>query len=190
MHFNCFLKHLKHFYQTTIIFRWLSLLVCSVWLYYILSLSLPIETKATATYYQNNEMYLTGRLIYVGSSTGYNPVDNLNGETHRIYLNGEAERNLAKDPYLTNMCTETVEGWIDSGYEISIPYSDRLHVSQTLYTANNGTRSGTAYYDVEVETIQTNLLYRPDRNNTYITLVVCGLILLSIWCVIKGVRNH
>lgn len=151
---------------------------------------LPTEIEATATYYQNNEMYLTGKLIYMGSSTGYEPVDNLDGEVHRIYLNGEAERNLAIDPYITNMCTETVEGWIDSGYEISIPYSDRLNVSQTLYTANNGTRSGTAYYDVEVETIQTNLLYRPDRNDTYITLVVCGLILLSIWCVIKGVRNH
>lgn len=167
---------------------WLHLFLLFLCFFGLLNL-FPIGIKATSTYYQNNELYLTGKLIYVGSSSGYDPVDNLNGETHRIYLNGEAERNLAKDPYLTNMCTENVEGWIDSGYEISIPYSDRLHVIQPLYTANNSTRSGTAYYDVEVETIQTNLLYRPDRNNTYITLVVCGLILLSIWCVIKGVRH-
>lgn len=134
-------------------------------------------------------MYLTGKLIYVGSSTGYEPVDNLNGRTLKIYLNGEAERSLAIEPYLTNMCSTNVEGWIEAGYEVSIPFSQRLYVSQTLYT-QTGSRSGTAYYDVQVTDIQTNLLYRPDRNDTYITLVVCGLILLSIWCVIKGVRNH
>lgn len=164
-----------------------------VWLYVFLFcigsfILLPIEINATATYYQNNELYLTGTLIYRGSSTGYDPVDNLNGRKLIIYLNGEAERCLAIEPYLTNMCTQNVEGWVSAGYKCSIPYSDQLHVNQLLHT-NTSTRNGTAYYDVEVEDIQTNLLFRPERNNTYITLIVCGLILLSFWCVIKGVRH-
>ena len=151
-------------------------------------ISLPTEINATTTYYQNNEMFLTGKLIYRGSSTGFDPVDNLNGRTLTIFLNGEAERTLAYDPYLTNMCSINVEGWVSAGYECSIPYSSNLHVSQTLYTSNSQ-RNGTAYYDVEVEDINTNLLYRPERNNTYITLIVCGLILLSIWSLIKGARH-
>ena len=89
-------------------------------------MSLPTEIEATATYYDNCEMYLTGTLIYRGSSTGYDPVDNLNGRTFKIYLNGEAERTLATNPYLTNLCSQQVEGWIEAGYQCSIPYSDRL----------------------------------------------------------------
>lgn len=188
MHFNCSHKHLLRYYKRTTIFHSLLSLVSLVWLFYTLWLSLPIEINATSTYYQNNEMYLTGKLIYRGSSTGYDPVDNLNGRTLTIYLNGESERCLAIEPYLTNMCTQNVEGWVSAGYECSIPYSSNLHVTQNLYTSNSQ-RNGTAYYDVEVEDIQTNLLFRPERNNTYITLIVCGLILLSFWCVIKGVRH-
>lgn len=134
-------------------------------------------------------MYLTGVLIYRGSSTDYEPVNNLNGTTQKIYLNGEAERCLAIEPYLTNMCSQNVSGWLESGYSVTIPYSQRLSVTQPHYTYNSGTRDATAYYDVEVTDIQTNLLYRPERNDNYITLVVCGLILLSFWCVIKGVRH-
>lgn len=150
---------------------------------------LQTGVNATTTYYENNEMYLTGRLIYRGSSTNYEPVNNLNGTIQTIYLNGEAERCLAIEPYLTNMCSQNVSGWLESGYSVTIPYSQRLSVTQPHYSNNSGTRDATAYYDVEVTDIQTNLLYRPERNDKYITLVVCGLILLSFWCVIKGVRH-
>lgn len=150
---------------------------------------LPIGINATSTFYQNNEMYLTGTLIYRGSSTDYEPVNNLNGTTQKIYLNGEAERTLAIEPYLTNMCSQNVSGWLESGYSVTIPYSQRLSVTQPHYSYNGSQRDATAYYDVKVTDIQTNLLYRPQRNNTYITLIVSGLILLSMWCVIKGVRH-
>lgn len=181
-------KRLQHYSRKITISHWLFSLLLLVCLSCILYLHLPTEIEATATYYDNCEMYLTGTLIYRGSSTGYEPVDNLNGRSLKIYLNGEAERTLAIEPYLTNLCTQQVEGWIEAGYECSIPYSDRLYVTQLLYT-NTSSRNGTAYYDVEVEDIQTNLLFRPERNNMYITLIVCGLILLSFWCVIKGVRH-
>lgn len=147
------------------------------------------EINATTTYYDNCELYLTGKLIYRGSSTGQQPVDNLNGRIMKIYLNGESERALAIEPYLTNMCSRTVEGWVEAGYEITIPFSQNLHVSQNIYSANGSSRMGTAYYDVDVDEIQTNLLYRPERNNTYITLIITGIVLLSIWCVIKGVHH-
>lgn len=177
-------------YSLKIIFGNYSLLLLSVFLLSIGLLGLlPIETNATSTYYQNNEMYLTGTLIYRGSSTDYEPVNNLNGTTQKIYLNGEAERTLAIEPYLTNMCSQNVTGWLESGYSVTIPYSQRLSVTQPHYSYNSTTRDATAYYDVEVTDIQTNLLYRPQRNNTYITLIVSGLILLSMWCVIKGVRH-
>lgn len=188
MHFNSCYKRSKT-YLMKIISSSCLLLFLSVSLLSFGFLMLSVtEINATATYYQNNEMYLTGTLIYRGSSTNYEPVDNLDGRKLIIYLNGEAERTLAIDPYLTNMCIQTVEGWVEAGYECSIPYSDRLHVTQLLRT-NTTSRNGTAYYDVEVEDIQTNLLFRPERNNTYITFIVCGLILLSFWCVIKGVRH-
>lgn len=189
MRLNYSKKHLRQCLEKTTISRFLLASLLSVWLLFILLNGLPIETNATATYYDNCEMYLTGTLIYRGSSTGQNPVDNLNGRTMTIYLNGEAERALAKEPFLTNMCSRTVEGWVEAGYEVTIPFSQNLHVSQNLYTTNQGSRMGTAYYDVEVHDIQTNLLYRPERNNTYITLIITGVVLLSIWCVIKGVRH-
>lgn len=189
MHLNCLKKHLKQCSAKITISRFLLLSLLSVWLLSILLNGLPIEISATATYYDNCEMYLTGTLIYRGSSTGNQPVDNLNGRTMKIYLNGESERALAIEPYLTNMCSRSVEGWIEAGYEVAIPFSQNLHVSQNIYTTNGSSRMGTAYYDVDVDEIQTNLLYRPERNNTYITLIITGIVLLSIWCVIKGVRH-
>ncbi len=187
-HFNLFFNRFKICLQKIISSNCLLLFLSVLSLFSGYSMLSAIETNATATYYQNNEMYLTGTLIYRGSSTNYEPVDNLDGRRLIIYLNGEAERTLAIEPYLTNMCNQTVQGWVEAGYECSIPYSDRLHVTQLLKT-NPSSRNGTAYYDVEVDDIQTNLLFRPERNNTYITLIVCGLILLSFWCVIKGVRH-
>lgn len=189
MHSNCFSKHLQRYCKKTTISHYLLRYLLLVWLLCTLLFVLQTEIKATATYYQNNEMYLTGTLIYRGSSTDYEPVNNLDGTTQKIYLNGEAERTLAIEPYLTNMCSQNVSGWLESGYSVSIPYSQRLSVTQPHYSYNNTQRDAIAYYDVEVEDIQTNLLYRPKRNDTYITLIITGIVLLSIWCVIKGVRH-
>lgn len=133
-------------------------------------------------------MYLTGTLTYIGSNNG-TPVDNLaDGRKHTIYLNAEAERSLAIDPYLTNMSSQTAEGWIDDGYEVQIPYSQMLHVTQ-LHNYGTGTRNATAYYEVTVDEIQTNLLYRPQRNDNYITILCGGGLLLLLYTVFKVVRH-
>lgn len=164
-----------------------GLLVC---LSCILFLNLPIETKATSTYYNNNELFLTGTLTYIRSTQG-TPVDNLaDGQIHTIYLNAESERCIAIDPYVTNMSAETVKGWINDGYEIQIPYSQTLAVSQPHYYGSTGTtRSATAYYEVTVEDIRTNLIYRPDRNDNYITILCGGGLLLLLYTVFKVVRH-
>lgn len=144
--------------------------------------------EATSTYYQNNELFLTGTLTYIGSSQG-TPVDNLaDGQLHTIYLNAEAERCIAIEPYLTNMSSQNAEGWIEDGYEIQIPYSQMLHVTQP-HTYGTGTRTATAYYEVTVEDIRTNLLYRPDRNDNYITILCGGGLLLLLYTVFKVVRH-
>lgn len=148
------------------------------------------KIKATSTYYQNNELFFKGTLTYISSTQG-TPVDNLaDGQIHTIYLNAEAERCIAIDPYVTNMSAETVKGWIDDGYEIQIPYSQTLAVSQPHYYGSTGqTRSATAYYEVNVEEIRTNLIYRPDRNDNYITIMCGGGLLLLLYTVFKVVRH-
>lgn len=144
--------------------------------------------NATSTYYKNNELYIVGTLTYLGSSQG-TPLDNLaDGRLHTIYLNAEAERCIVIDPYVSNMSVNNLEGWIDDGYEIQIPYSQMLHVTQP-HQYNNGQRNSTAYYEVTVEEIRTNLLYRPDRNDNYITMLCGGGLLLILYTVFKVVRH-
>lgn len=166
-----------------------SLLVLLSFVCYLsISLASYSPVNSTSTYYQNNELYIKGTLTYIGSSQG-TPIDNLaDGSVHTIYLNAEAERCIGMDPYVTNMSSNTLEGWINDGYEISIPYSQMLHVTQPHYY-NNYERAGTAYYEITVEEIRTNLLYRPDRNDNYITILCGGGLLLLLYTVFKVVRH-
>lgn len=155
---------------------------------FILLVNFSTQINASSTYYQNNELYIVGKLKYIGSSQG-TPIDNLaDGNTHTIYLNAEAERCIAIDPYVTNMSADTLQGWINDGYEIQIPYSQMLYVTQP-HIYNNYERSATAYYEITVEEIRTNLLYRPDRNDNYITILCGGGLLLLLYIIFKVVRN-
>lgn len=168
-----------------------ALLLCVCCLSILLA-NLPIKIDAaapTSTYYRNNELYLNGTLMYVGSQYG-EPVNNLNGTSHEIYLNAEAERTLAHTQYLTNLSSNTAEGYLDNGYPCQIPYADCLWVQQTLYnTSGTTTRTGWAYYEVIVEDIQTNLLYRPERNDRYTTIICAGGILFGLITIFKVVRR-
>lgn len=135
-------------------------------------------------------MYLTGTLLYVGSQYG-TPVNNLNGTNHDIFLNAEAERTLSQGDagqYLTNLSSNTATGYLDIGYQCQIPYADCLWVKQSQYN-NNNTRDGWVYYEVIVEDIQSNLLYRPERNDRYITILCAGGILFGLITVFKVVRR-
>lgn len=134
-------------------------------------------------------MYLSGTLLYVGSAYG-EPVNNLNGTSHDIFLNAESERTLGRDPYLTNLSSSDAVGYLDIGYQCKIPFGDMLYVYQTLYsTTGTSTREGWAYYEVQVEDIQTNLLYRPERNDRYITIICAGALLFGLITILKVVRR-
>lgn len=148
---------------------------------------LPIETDATSTFFQQNEMWVTGTLRYVNSSWGY-PSDNLNGETHKIYFSAEAERSLLKDPYLSNASQTTLKAYLDNNMSCQIPFGGRLEVTQSHYSSSSN-KTATAYYDVVVNDMQTNILYRPTRNDNYITYISIGLILFGCITVIKVLRN-
>lgn len=148
---------------------------------------LPTEIEATSTFFDNNELWVTGTLVYVGSSWGQ-PSDNLNGETHKIYFNAESERCLLKDPYLSNASSNALVGYLDNNMSFSIPFGGRLEVEQEHYNYDKH-KTATAYYDVVVNDIQTNLIFRPQRNDTYITFICIGLILFGFVTIFKVLRN-
>lgn len=166
------------------------LCVCSL---FILLVNSPIRIDATAptgTYYNTTEMYLTGTLLYIGSQYG-TPVNNLTGQSHDIFLNAEAERTLSQGDagqYLTNLSSTTATGYLDIGYQCQIPFADCLWVKQEQRT-NNTTREGWVYYEVIVDDIQTNLLYRPERNDRYITIITAGALLFGLITIFKVVRR-
>lgn len=146
-----------------------------------------IETKATSTFFDNNELYITGKMIYVSSDWG-SPVDNLNGETHQLYCNAESERTIVIDPFVSNQSSNIVIGYLDNNMAFSIPFGGRVEITQTHYSGSQQ-RKSKAYYDVEVYDIQTNLLYRPERNDWYIKSALSALIIFSLVCVFRSVRR-
>lgn len=170
--------------------RALLLFVCCL---SILSVNSQIRINATAptnTYYATNELYITGTFYRVGSQYG-TPVNDLTGTQHTIYLNAESERCLVvgdAGQYLSNQSSTTATGYLDIGYQCQIPYADCLWVKQEQRT-NNTTREGWVYYEIIVDDIQTNLLYRPERNDRYITIICAGGILFGLITILRVVRR-
>lgn len=170
--------------------RVLLLCVCCS---FILLVNSPIKIDATAptnTYYATNELYITGKFYRVGSQYG-TPVNDLSGTEHTIYLNAESERCLVigdAGQYLSNQSSTTATGYLDNGYQCQIPYADCLWVQQEQRSGNT-TRNGWVYYEVAVEDIQTNLLYRPERNDRYITILCAGAVLFGLITILKVVRR-
>lgn len=181
-------KHLMHYSKKIITFKFarlFGLLGCSLC---ILFSNSQIAIEATSTYYNNNNLTVTGRLIYVSSTYG-TPVDNLaDGSQHTIYLNKEAERSIVTDPYLSNLSTNNIQGWIEDGYEISLPYSQMLAVTQP-HNYGNGTRNATAYYEVEVEEINTILLYKSFFGTDYTVIFISGICILIISALFKRLTS-
>lgn len=166
---------------------------CSfVCLLLFLSLRFSTVIDATSTYYQNNDLWVTGTLIYTGSSRG-TPIYNLDdGQARRMYFNAEAENCLVRDPYLSNLSSDTVLGWIDDGYKIQIEYGGTLAVYQPHYYTSGSQQYETdawAYYDVSIQSMATELLWRSERSNEWIAIVTGGVILIVIWTIMRVVRN-
>ena len=137
-------------------------------------------------------MQITGFLYYVSSDTNYSPVRNFeDGRVHRLFLSASAERALAIDPYLVNLTESTVNGWIGDGYKVKLDLGGYLGIYQPHYSANNNQRDAWAYYEFvpDGEYIDTNMIYRPVRNDSYIIILCGGGILLALYTVFKVVRH-
>lgn len=151
-----------------------------------------MEVDATASFYENCEMQTTGKLYYVNSDSGYSPVRSFeDGSEHTLYFSSAAERAFAIDPYLVNLTESTVNGWIGDGYEIKAELGGYLAVYQPHVTTNSYTRDAWAYYEFvpSEQKTDTNMLYRPERNDKYITILCAGGILVTLYCVLKWVRH-
>lgn len=137
-------------------------------------------------------MQITGFLQYVSSDSSYTPVRSLaDGRSHRLYLSANAERAVGIDPYLVNLTESTINGWVGDGYKVKLDLGGYLAVYQPHYTANNQQRDSWAYYQFihDDDYIDTNMIYRPDRNDAYITILCGGGILLALYTVFKVVRH-
>lgn len=146
------------------------------------------EVQEPQPLWTDKNLQIIGNLTYMGSSTGRRPVEELSGN-HAIELSKQAEGSLIKVPYLTSVSQDTIYGVLDDGYNVSISYGTWLQVKQELYTSSDSTRSGTAYYRVTVNNIDTQLLYRPHRTDQAINIIVGGIILLGIYTVLRWIRK-
>lgn len=188
MHLNFFKVLSMRFSMKTTISRCFLRVASLVCCCFILLGNLPIEIDATSTYYDNNNLTVKGKLRYVSSTNG-TPVDNLDdGSIHTLYFNKESERSLVIEPYLSNLSSDTAKGWISDGYEISLPYSQMLAVTQ-LHNYGNGTRNGTAYYEVEVNEINTLLLYKSHFSSDYSVIFISGVCILILSCIFKRLTS-
>lgn len=146
------------------------------------------EVQEPEPLWTNKNLQIIGNLVYMGSSNGRRPVDELTGR-HAIEISKQAEGCLIKEPYLTSVSQDTLSGVLDDGYNVSISYGTWLQVKQRLYTSSDETKVGTAYYRVIVDSIDTQLLYRPQRTDEAINIVVGGIILLGFYTVIRWIRK-
>lgn len=150
-----------------------------------------MKADGTAAYYENCEMQTTGKLYYVSSDSDYSPVRRLDdGSSHTLYFSASAERAFAIDPYLTNLTESAVNGWIGDGYKIKVDLGGYLAVYQP-HQYNNYQRDAWAYYEFvpDPDSTDTNMLYRPERNDKYITILCAGGILVTLYCVLKWIRH-
>lgn len=151
------------------------------------SIVIKAEVQENQSIWYDTDLQIVGNLTYMGSNTGYQPVVNLSG-IHGIEFCKDAESSLIKEPYLTSVSQQTLSGVLDEGYNVSFGYGTWLLVSQELRTAN-ATRVGTAYYRVDVDRIDTQLLYRPQRAELTSGIIVGGIVLIGLYTVLRWIRK-
>lgn len=135
-----------------------------------------------------------GYFTYMYSDSDYAPTNNLNGQTLTLYFTKEAEHKILWDSdtanYITNASANTVTGFL-SQYNFKIDSGQYVGVYQPHRTSNNYNRDAWAYYKVTIsgKDIDTDLLYRSDRSNTFIILISAGIVILIISTLFKFIRR-
>ena len=135
-----------------------------------------------------------GYFTYMYSDSDYKPVNSLQGQTLNLYFTKEAEHKILWDSdsanYITNASSETVTGFL-SQYNFKIDAGQYVAVYQPHRTNGNYNRDAWAYYMVTISDndIDTDLLYRSDRSNTFIILISAGIVILIISTLFKFIRR-
>jgi hypothetical protein len=136
-----------------------------------------------------------GYFTYMYSDSDYKPVNSLQGQTLNLYFTKEAEHKILWDSdsanYITNASSETVTGFL-SQYNFKIDAGQYVAVYQPHRTSGNYNRDAWAYYMVTISDndIDTDLLYRSDRSNTFIILISAGIVILIISTLFKFIRRE
>lgn len=182
----------KHFMisgKTTITYSSILYLVLSVLLSFGLFINLQVKANATSTFYETSTFTTEGYFTYIGADTTYPPVYNLDdGRTHVISLSREAERSFGLDGTLVNLSQDTIEGYVNDGYQIRFNFAGNPEVYQQ-YSTNTGYRYAWYEYEFTPEQIDSRMLSRPESESIMIYAVLIILLSVTITGIIKGVRH-
>lgn len=135
-----------------------------------------------------------GYFTYLYSDSSYKPVNNLNGQTLVLYFTKESEHKILWDSdsanYITNSSENTITGFL-SQYNFKIESGQNVAVYQPHIKNNDYERDAWAYYKVTIvdNDIDSDLLYRSDRSNTFIILISAGIVILIISTLFKFIRR-
>nr|CDL65813.1 unnamed protein product [uncultured bacterium] len=174
------------------------LLLSLLWLFSSFLIALGIRTDAeapTSVFQHECQLHLDGHFIYLYSDSNYTPVNNLNGTDHVIYFSAESEKCLLWESDtnygISNASQTTINGFT-ANYPIRIEFGDTVSVYQPHRTSSSSTRDAWAYYRVSVnnDDISTDLLYRSERSNTFITYLIVGICLIVLYTIFKMLRRE
>ena len=169
---------------------------CCLLLSFILFIGSVIEIKAdspTTVFMSECGLTAKGYFTYMYSDNDYTQLNNLTGQTLDLYFTKEAEHKILWDSeqanYITNASSDTVTGFLTQ-YNFKIESGQYVGVYQP-HKYNQYNRDGWAYYKVTIvdNDIDTDLLYRSDRSNTFIILISAGIVILIISTLFKFVRR-
>lgn len=174
----------------------LFLLSCSL-CFLLIGLQIGVSAEAPTTVYLDQcELTADVHLTYLYSDNDYTVINNLNNTDQIIYFSAESEKCVLWDSDsnygISNASASTLNGFLSLGYKIKIDYADTIAVYQPHYytSYNQSTRDAWAYYRASVNDIDTDLLYRSERSNTVVNLLIVGIILLIISAIFKMLRRE
>lgn len=164
-------------------------LVLSVVLSFGLFINLPGEVNATSAFYETATFTAEGYFNYIGGDTAYQPVYNFDdGRTHVISLSREAERSFGLHSTLVNLSQDTINGYLNDGYQIRFNFAGNVEVYQP-YSTNTGERYAWYEYEFSPERIDSRMLARPTSESILIYAVIIILLSVTITGIIKAVRH-
>lgn len=162
---------------------------------FLIASAITINAVAPTTVFTTeNNLKLYGNFAYVTSDNGY-PLQSLNGSNLWIYMSSESEKCILWESDtnygIANASQNTIYGYLANGYRVKMDFADTLAVYQPHRINNNTTSYQWAYYRISVvdDNISTDLLYRSQRSNNLITLIIGGCICIIIYTIFKRIRR-